>query len=198
MFFKNYVEELKLEGKKGEAVFSGLILNENGKLEFKKSNLFANSGITFIFEENLNSLVINKLDKDVRIKLSKENVEKIMNFRAEIMKDLNDLYVNIVSGKEKLICFPTELEKYPYHITTETILDKGMYSPKYIQALIYACSDKCLKRFNIGKYPNFKDYGDLQKRLAEAIINLNLKSSNYKNSEAVLTTLELLLKGVKQ
>lgn len=194
---KSYIETLVVKGKKGDGKFSGLILNSEGKLEFKQSNIFSYSEISFVFDEEREGLQMAGIKENVLIKLTKENVDKLIAFKKEITKSLNGLFKNIISGEEKLICYPLELEEYPYFITTETIIKEGMYSPKYTKGLEYAFSDVCLKKFEIDKLPGFKDYGDLQKRLGEAIVGLKLEEVDYQGEKVIITTLKEVLVGVK-
>lgn len=194
---KHYLERLEVKGKKGVAIFSGLFFNEDNKLEFRYSNLPMFKNKRIIFDKEHESLLIIGFDKKVYIRLSPENVQALNLFEKEIRNELVSLYKDITTGKEQLLCFNTGYDKYPYLITTETILENGKYSPKYSMALEYSFSNKNLKNFNIGIYPDFKNYDDMQKRLGEAILKLNLKPNySYKGTKVIKTTLKEILKGV--
>lgn len=195
---KHYVERLEIRGKEGVAVFSGLFFNENNKLEFKNSNLSIFKNKKILFDEEHESLMITGFEKKVFLRLSPEDVQDLIGFEREVRSELVSLYKDIINGKEKLLCLETGHEKYPYLTTTETILNNGIYSPKYSMALNYAFSNENLKNFNIGIYPNFKDYTDMQIRLGEAIKRLNLVPNyNYEGIKVIQTTLKEILKGVK-
>lgn len=194
---KHYIKRLEVKGKKGTAIFSGLIFNEDNVLEFKYSNLPMFKDKRIIFDKEHESLLIIGFNKKVYIRLSPENVQALNLFEKEIRKELVSLYKDITTGKEQLLCLNTGYDKYPYLITTETILENGEYSPKYSMALEYAFSDKNLKNYNIGIYPNFKDYTDMQMKLGRAVEKLKLSPNySYKGTKVVKTTLKEILKGV--
>jgi len=194
---KHYLERLEVKGKKGVAIFSGLFFNEDNKLEFRYSNLPMFKNKRIIFDKEHESLLIIGFDKKVYIRLSPENVQALNLFEKEIRNELVSLYKDITTGKEQLLCLNTGYDKYPYLITTETILENGEYSPKYSMALEYAFSDKNLKNYNIGIYPNFKDYTDMQMKLGRAVENLKLSPNySYGGTKVVKTTLKEILKGV--
>lgn len=194
---KHYLERLEVKGKKGVAIFSGLFFNEDNKLEFRYSNLPMFKDKRILYDSERESLLVKGFDKKVYIRLSPEDVQSLNKFEQEIRNSLISLYKDITIGKEKLLCLETGLDEYPYLITTETILENGEYSPKYSMALEYSFSNKNLKNFNIGIYPDFKNYDDMQKRLGEAIFKLNLKPNySYKGTKVIKTTLKEILKGV--
>lgn len=195
---KNYIKKLSLKGKdKGKNIdFGGLFLNSDGILEFRYSNVFTHPGLSYLYSEDKKAIEIQGLDKSIFIKLPEKEANKLMEFKKEVINKLGNLYKSIVSGKEKLICFPIGLDDFPYLITTDTILNEAEYSSKYTEALRYAFSDKCLRDFDIGRYPGFEGYEDMQKRLGEAVVKLGLKPTNYNGEEAVITTLLEIIEGV--
>ncbi len=186
-----------VNGKQGEAIFSNPIFNDNKKLEFTNCNLPFIKNETFVFDKEKSGLLINGTDEEILITISPEQVKELAKIEESIIKELSSLYKNIVTGEEKLICFDIGIESFPYLVTTKTILEAKVYSPKYIKALEYAFSDKCLEKAGIETLPNFKNYEDMQKRLGKAIINLGLKPNDVYNGEEVIkTTLREILKGV--
>lgn len=194
---KHYLERLEVKGKKGVAIFSGLFFNEDNKLEFRYSNLPMFKDKRILYDSERESLLVKGFDKKVYIRLSPEDVQSLNKFEQEIRNSLISLYKDITIGKEKLLCLETGLDEYPYLITTETILENGEYSPKYSMALEYAFSDKNLKNYNIGIYPNFKDYTDMQMKLGRAVEKLKLSPNySYKGTKVIKTTLKEILKGV--
>lgn len=191
------MDSLILKGEKGNAVFSGLIFNDDKKLEFTTCNLPFLKNNSFIFDKNEEGLLINGMDKKVLIKIFPKQVIELIKIENLITKKLSSLYKDIILGREKLICLEMGIEDYPYLITAKTILEAKIYSPKYIKALEFAFSDKCLKRYQIGIYPNFKNYDDMQERLGKAVISLGLEPNDTYNGEKVIkTTLRELLEGV--
>lgn len=189
---------LSVKGKKGVAVFSGLIFNEENQLEFTNCNLPFLSKESFVVDTNSSKLVSDIGNRKVEIKIPDDEIGRFKELEIKISKELISLYKNILSGEEPLLCFYMGLEDYPYYITTPTILKADIYSSKYTKALEYAFSDECLKRFDIGIYPNFKDYDDLQRRLGKAVELLKVKDGYiYKGDKIIKTTLKEIIKGVK-
>lgn len=194
---KHYIDRIEVKGKKGTAVFYGLFFNEDNKLEFKYSNLAMFKNKRILFEKERESLLIEGFDKKIYIRLSPEDVQNLSLFEEEIKKELISLYKNITNGTEKLLCMDTGYEKYPYLITTETIIENGEYSPKYNTALVYAFSSQNLKKHSINTNTDFKDFTDLQMKLGKAVKKLNLKPNySYKGNKVIQTTLKEILKGV--
>ena len=184
---------------KGYRCFSGLIFNEENRLEFTNCNLPFLSKESFIIDTNNSTLVTGIGNRKVEIKIPNDEIKRFKELEVKISKELISLYKNIINGNEPLLCFYMGLKNYPYYITTPTILRADIYSSKYIKALEYAFSDECLKRFNIGVYPNFKDYDDMQKRLGNAVEFLKVKDGYiYKGDKIIKTTLKEIIKEVKQ
>lgn len=189
---------LIVRGKKEKALFSGLIFNDNKQLEFTSCNLPFFKNKTFVFDEEKGGLWVKGTEEKILIRISTEQVLELLEIKNKIMEELSVLYKNILAGEEKLICLNIGVEGYSYLITTETILEAEIYSPKYIKALEYSFSDKCLKKYlNLESYPHFQNYEDMQERLGKAIINLGLKPNDaYNGEEVIKTTLTKILKGV--
>jgi hypothetical protein len=171
-------------------------LNNEGDLEFSNSDLFSYSGARFVFLDETSELAIIGLNKDIRVKLEKKEAEAMLQTEISIKKSLNKLYKDILTGDEKLICFPTGLEDYPLHITTETIINEGLTSPKFVKALIFATTDDQLSKAGYSEKPGFENYGDLQSRLGKHISSKGLTMGEYINSEAFIITLKEALKGI--
>jgi len=179
-----------IKGEKGNATFSGLILNDNKKLEFRYCSLPIKGKI--IFDEKKKGLLLER--GNLLISLNKEDSKKLFEIENKIKREISSLYKDIISGKEKLMLFKVDTENYPYLITTKTILESEIYSPKYVKALEYAFSDKCLKEFNIGIYPGFKNYDDMQKKIGEKVLSLGLKTNSiYRGEKVISITLKEIL-----
>lgn len=183
--------ELKIRGKSGEAVFFNPIYNIDNKIEFKDSNLFDSEGISYVVDDTNSFVQVLGLGRTVSIKIPDEKKEELINWKKSVVSKLS-FYKRIVSGEEELICFPLDLDDFPYLITSKTILDNRMISPKFTKGLEYAFSDDFLKANGLSNLPNFKNYEDMQKRLGWAIVSLKLGNGG----RIVKTNLEEILKGV--
>lgn len=190
-------ENFTIKGKDNkEVTLMDYFLNEDNNLEFANSDMFSYSGVRYVFNSQNGTLDILGLDKDISIKLSKMDINAFAKVESEIKKSLNKLYKDILENKEKLICFPTPLEEYPLHITTETIINEGLTSPKYVKALVFALSDSQLKKAGYKEQPGFADYADTQKRLGTHIAAKGLPLVEYINSEAYILTLKDAIEGI--
>ena len=189
---KNWIDVLEVKGKKGIAKFYNLIFDENNSLVFLNSDILQNSTLRYRYSKESKALIIDRLD-GIKIKLSNENVDKLNKCFDEMKDLLISFYKDIVLGKEKLICFPIELEGYPYYVTTETILNYGMCSPKFISGFEYAFSQNCLKKFGIKTSLRFDNYKDIQKKIGCILKTRNLKCEKYKGAKAIIMTLPELI-----
>lgn len=186
-----------LRGKNGkELILSNYFLNDDGQLEFRSSSLFSHSGVRYLFNRESLEIELIGLDKEVRIPISRDEGLIFFEKENEIKRSLNALYANILSGEEKLICFPTGIKDFPLHITTETILNEGMLSPKYVKGFVYALLDPQLKKSGYKEQPGFKGYEDIQERLAKNILSKKFEIEKYVNTEAYVVTLRDAIEGI--
>lgn len=187
--------ELKIRGKNKDVVFNQVELNQYKQLEFKNSTLpFQVENIVFDEEKKALCLVLGK--KKVFIKLSQKDIKNLLSLRNWLLKDIGTFYRDIIKGKENLILFPVDLDDCPYIATSEVILDRGHYSPKYNEALLYVFSNECIKNLGINKKLNIKDFKNLHKELSEAALKLELKPIEYKEEKAIITTYSEILGGM--
>lgn len=191
------INKLKIRGKNGDVEFFNLIMDENGDLVFTGSTFFTYSGLKYKYVKDEGLEIVGLGEDRVVIKLYKNDCDTLNACKKEFASELTSLYKDIVNGVEKLVCFETGLEDYPYHITTRTVLDKGIRSPKYIAGMLYAFSDECLNKYNIAKRPDFKDYADFQKRMGNHIKEneADFPKTEFSQEMVVETTLKDLLEG---
>lgn len=191
------MKRITVTGKNGQDfIFSNLIFNDDKELEFRHCSYKEFSGRKIVFNKDSKSLIVEDFENP--IKLSVENNKYLLELEDMVSNQISSLYKNIVANKEELICFETGLKDFPYLITTPTLLESEIYSPKYVKALEYAFSDAVLKANNVGVYPGFKGYEDMQSKLGQTVVNMGLKPNyQYGNDKVIKTTLKELLGGVK-
>ncbi|WCK56988.1 hypothetical protein PP175_27750 (plasmid) [Aneurinibacillus sp. Ricciae_BoGa-3] len=141
------ISELKLKTEKGQDVTFYLpFLNDNRQLQFNFCSAF--QGADYIVDEDKKAVEIRRRDKSTFIYFSKRDEQKfdqVMRVKQEILIDLRRLNQNFSTGKESLYAIESKDERYPFLITSPSIIDNGRFSIKYNKAIMYYINDKAKK-----------------------------------------------------
>lgn len=131
-------------GQEGKLCFP--FINDKKELEFKHCSFFDGS---VTLDAKRKGLLLEEPNQKVVLVLKGENQSvytEMMAVRNLILKDLADLTKRYKEGKESLLAFPYEDEQYPFLITTQSILDNGLYSTKYGKAILYFLNEEFKKK----------------------------------------------------
>lgn len=184
--------EIKVDNKRGPVLFYDLILNDDLELEFRRNSFNLFKGKTVVFKEDRDALLVKEMGS--LIPIGSDNSRKLKEVLDTLVLEISSLYRNILMGQEPVLLTESGLDDFPYIMTTPTILESKIYSPKYLKALEYAFSDECLKRIDVNICPGFKDYSDMQRKVGSMVKKLNLKPNyTYKGNKVIKTTLRELL-----
>lgn len=173
---------IKVRKNNKEAIFSGLFLNEDEELEFAATNIDSLKKHTYVFNEEKGTLEVGKWS----IKLEEEQVEKLKEIKNETRQDIINLYKKILKGEEDLLFLDITNDKYPYVITSKSILEAKIRSFKYQKALMYVFSEEVLKKYKKKTRFNFKNYEEFQKELGEKIKERSLTPNKKYEGQDVL------------
>lgn len=198
----NYDDKVVLKNDKGEEVISfyGVHLNDNKEVAFRYDSKGFFSSLDIILNEEAKAIEIRQKDrKGKRVLLPlrgeyEKDFNRLMEFKQGVLNDLKTFSMDLLLGKEPLMAMPIESDKYPFYVTSETMLKKAHYSVKYYRGFEYCVKEMAKK---LKKAVSFKDYSELQLILGEAIqralyANLVTKSK-FEDGEVVYINLRDLV-----
>lgn len=151
------------DGKEGKFLFP--FINDNKELEFKYCSFFEGRVTLDIKRQGIR---LESQKRKVVLMLKGENhtvYNEMLNVRNLILKDLTELTKRYKEGSETLIAFPYEDERYPFLITTQSVLDNGMYSTKYGKSILYFLNDEFKRK---GK-PTVETYESMLQSVGKTI-----------------------------
>lgn len=181
--------KLKVKTKNGEIYFSNLIFNDNEELEFTSISIDSDllDRYSCVFNEEREKLELRcKKGKDLLIKLSNEQVNELKEIKNKIHSKIIHLYTNILNGKEELFFLETGLKDFPYVITSPTILDSKISSPKYNNALLYVFSEDVLDSRKRQVDFSFNNYESFQQNLGRLVKKRNFKPNKKVEGQNIL------------
>lgn len=152
-----------VDGQEGR--FNSPFINDNKELEFKYCSFFEGK-VTLDTERK--GLLLESGKRKVLLMLKGKNEDvynEMLIVRNLILMDLRELTKRFKEGSETLIAFPYENEQYPFLITTQSILDNGLYSTKYGKSVLYFLNEEFKKK---GK-PVVSSYESMLETVGKAI-----------------------------
>lgn len=197
-----YEDRVVIKNEKGEdaIIFHGLHLNDNKEVAFKYDNMGLFSSFDIVLNEEAKAIEVRQKDgkgKKILLFLKGENEKdfnRLLEFKYKIIEDLKAFSMNLLLGKESLIAFPIGEEKYPFFITSHTMLEDAHYSIKYYKGFEYCVKEMAKK---LKKTIPFKDFSELQLILGEALqraLKVNLVSkAKFENEDVVYISLRDLV-----
>lgn len=159
-------QSFTITGVNGEdGKFSSPFINDKKELEFKYCSFYEGK-VTLDIERK--GLLLENGKRKVLLRLKSENEDvynEMLIVRNLILMDLRELTKRYKEGSEDLIAFPYENEQYPFLITTQSILDNGIFSTKYSKSVLYFLNEEFKKR---GK-PVVASYESMLETVGKAI-----------------------------
>jgi hypothetical protein len=156
-----------LKGQNGqEATFSSPYVNDEKVLEFKHCSFF--SGKVTLNEEK-KAIELHNNKKKILLLLKGENeslFKEMREVRTSILLDLRDLTKRFQAGEEPIYAIEYGSERYPYLITTPSVLDNGLYSVKYGKSILYFLNEGAKKK---GKKWTITSYEGMIEAVSKAL-----------------------------
>lgn len=166
-------QELIIKKGQQELVFGGLILNDNSELEFTvvktPKGVF---GTSCVVNEKTMKIKYDRL----WLSIGTEDMKRLSDWKGAMVKSITTLYKDILAGKEEIIAYPVKDEEVKYILTTERILEAGMFSPKYNKAMLYAFSPAGLQSIKVKMDLGFDGYDDFLMKMSPILEKMKLKN----------------------
>lgn len=173
-------ETFEMTGLNGkQIVFSQPYLTDEKELEFRNCSKFVHfPKLRFILNEERKALELRQEGMRTALILLTGNeafLEKAKKAKDEIVKDVVSYSNTLKSGKEKIVVLSTGLEELPFYFTSNTILERGVYSIKFEKGLIHYLNLHVKKEFP------FSDFMEIQKELSNKFAQANVDRFKVEN-----------------
>jgi len=176
-----------------EIIFSRPYFNEEKELTFLYCSEFHKFPNTmFVLNENKQAIEIRHESlkgKQLFIMLKGKNnafFQEAVKVKNEIKQEIIRFSKDLSSGKETILAFETGVKEYPYYFTTQTILDKGHLSCKFIAGFMYYINQIMKKK---GINQSFDDYSQMQQALGKRLVKegMDMFQFQYVGEEQVIS-----------
>lgn len=173
-----------------EETISYPYLNNDKELEFKYCSF--SDGIV-LFNRERRALELHSRKKKIYILLKDKNEDlfnELIQVRQSIVDDLLRLNDDFKNGKEEVYLMETSRKEMPYLITSPTVIENGLFSVKYNNAVIYYINHSLKKN---GHKSNVADYEGVLKVVGEVLKGKDLskyKSNKYQDSKGYLIPIQ--------
>lgn len=165
-------------------------LNNDKELEFKYCS-FSDGIVLFNREKKALELQSRKTKVYILLKDKNEDLSnELFQVRESIMNDLLRLNIDFKSGKEEIYLMETALKEMPYLITSPTVIENGLFSVKYNNAVIYYINQSLKKN---GHKSDLDDYEGVLKVVGEVLKGKDLseyKSNKYQENKGYLIPIQ--------